>query len=106
MGDMARYGLDYASLTVLNPKLVYCSVTGFGQTGPYAERAGDGYAVQGMGRLMRATGCKGQAISIPNTTHQNIFLEEHLLEYSYSHRNIKHRVQIEHIPCFAEGCAG
>ena len=40
VGDMARYGLDYASLSALNPKLVYCSVTGFGQTGPYRERAG------------------------------------------------------------------
>jgi len=49
VGDMARYGLDYASLKVLNPKLVYCSVTGFGQTGPYAERAGYDYAIQGMG---------------------------------------------------------
>lgn len=74
MGDMARYGLDYASLTVLNPKLVYCSVTGFGQTGPYAERAGYDNAIQGMGRLMDVTSCEGQTINIPNTTHQNIFL--------------------------------
>ena len=56
VGDMARYGLDYASLKVLNPKLVYCSVTGFGQTGPYAERAGYDYAIQGMGGLMSVTG--------------------------------------------------
>ena len=42
VGDMARYGLDYASLRVLNPRLVYCSVTGFGQTGPYAHKAGFG----------------------------------------------------------------
>ena len=56
VGDMARYGLDYASLQVLNPKLVYCSVTGFGQTGPYAERAGYDYAIQGMGGLMSVTG--------------------------------------------------
>ena len=56
VGDMARYGLDYASLSALNPKLVYCSVTGFGQTGPYRERAGYDYAVQGMGGLMSVTG--------------------------------------------------
>ena len=56
VGDMARYGLDHDSLKVLNPKLVYCSVTGFGQTGPYAERAGYDYAVQGMGGLMSVTG--------------------------------------------------
>ena len=56
VGDMARYGLDYASLKVINPRLVYCSVTGFGQTGPYADRAGYDYAVQGMGGLMSVTG--------------------------------------------------
>jgi crotonobetainyl-CoA:carnitine CoA-transferase CaiB-like acyl-CoA transferase len=56
VGDMARYGLDYASLKALNPRLVYCSVTGFGQHGPYAERAGYDYAIQGMGGLMSVTG--------------------------------------------------
>ena len=56
VGDMARYGLDYASLQALNPQLVYCSVTGFGQTGPYRERAGYDYAIQGMGGLMSITG--------------------------------------------------
>ena len=56
VGDMARYGLDYHTLKKLNPKLVYCSVTGFGQTGPYADRAGYDYAVQGMGGLMSITG--------------------------------------------------
>ncbi len=56
VGDMARYGLDYASLREVNPALVYCSVTGFGQTGPYRERAGYDYAVQGMGGLMSITG--------------------------------------------------
>jgi len=56
VGDMARYGLDYASLRELNPGLVYCSVTGFGQSGPYRERAGYDYAIQGMGGLMSITG--------------------------------------------------
>ena len=56
VGDMARYGLDFASLHQINPRLVYCSVTGFGQTGPYRERAGYDYAVQGIGGLMSVTG--------------------------------------------------
>jgi crotonobetainyl-CoA:carnitine CoA-transferase CaiB-like acyl-CoA transferase len=56
VGDMARYGLDYGSLRALNPRLVYCSITGFGQTGPYRERAGYDYAIQAMGGLMSITG--------------------------------------------------
>jgi crotonobetainyl-CoA:carnitine CoA-transferase CaiB-like acyl-CoA transferase len=56
VGDMARYGLDSAALCALNPRLVYCSITGFGQTGPYRDRAGYDYAVQGMGGLMSVTG--------------------------------------------------
>ena len=56
VGDMARYGLDYDSLKNINPKLVYCSITGFGQTGPYKDRAGYDYAIQGMGGLMSLTG--------------------------------------------------
>jgi len=56
VGDMARYGLDFASMIAINPRLVYCSVTGFGQTGPYRERAGYDYAVQGIGGLMSITG--------------------------------------------------
>ena len=56
VGDMARYGLDAATLRRDNPGLVYCSITGFGQTGPYRNRAGYDYAVQGMGGLMSITG--------------------------------------------------
>ena len=56
VGDMARYGLDYESIRAVNPRIVYCSVTGFGQTGPYSERAGYDYAIQGMGGLMSITG--------------------------------------------------
>ena len=56
VGDMARHGLDAASLLALNPRLVYCSITGFGQSGPYRERAGYDYAVQGLGGLMSVTG--------------------------------------------------
>ncbi|MEP7302920.1 MAG: CoA transferase [Caldimonas sp.] len=56
VGDMARHGLDAASLLALHPGLIYCSITGFGQTGPYRDRAGYDYAVQGMGGLMSVTG--------------------------------------------------
>ena len=56
VGDMARYGLDAASVRRRHPRLVYCSITGFGQTGPYRDRAGYDYAVQGMGGLMSVTG--------------------------------------------------
>ena len=55
-GDMARYGLDAASLRAIQPRLVYCSITGFGQTGPYRDRAGYDYAIQGLGGLMSVTG--------------------------------------------------
>lgn len=56
LGGLAKYGLDYASLAALNPKLIYCSITGFGQTGPYAHRAGYDYIIQGMSGLMSITG--------------------------------------------------
>ncbi|NMG53582.1 CaiB/BaiF CoA transferase family protein [Aromatoleum aromaticum] len=55
-GDLARHGLDYASLKVVNPRLVYCSITGFGQDGPYATRAGYDFLIQGLGGLMSLTG--------------------------------------------------
>lgn len=56
VGDLARYGLDYASLKAINPRLVYCSVSGFGQDGPYAKRAGYDAMIQAMGGLMSVTG--------------------------------------------------
>lgn len=56
VGDLKRYGLDYASLKEINPRLVYCSVTGFGQSGPYAPRPGYDSIFQGMGGLMSVTG--------------------------------------------------
>ncbi|WP_430395537.1 CaiB/BaiF CoA transferase family protein [Ferrovibrio sp.] len=55
-GGLKKYGLDYESLSALNPRLVYCSITGFGQTGPYAPRAGYDFLIQGMGGLMSITG--------------------------------------------------
>lgn len=56
VGGLAKYGLDYPGLAALNPRLVYCSVTGFGQDGPYAHRAGYDYIIQGMSGLMSVTG--------------------------------------------------
>jgi len=56
VGDLAKYGLDYASLRQIKPNLIYCSITGFGQTGPYAHRPGYDYIVQGMGGFMSVTG--------------------------------------------------
>jgi crotonobetainyl-CoA:carnitine CoA-transferase CaiB-like acyl-CoA transferase len=56
VGSAARHGLDYATLGKLNPRLIYCSITGFGQTGPYAPRAGYDAMIQGMGGLMSITG--------------------------------------------------
>lgn len=55
-GGLKRYGLDYATLSARNPRLVYCSVTGFGQDGPYAARPGYDFMIQGMGGLMSVTG--------------------------------------------------
>ncbi len=56
VGGLTKYGLDHASLSALNPRLIYCSITGFGQDGPYARRAGYDYIVQGMSGIMDLTG--------------------------------------------------
>ena len=56
VGDLAKYGLDYESLKKVKPDLIYCSITGFGQTGPYAHRPGYDFIVQGMGGFMSVTG--------------------------------------------------
>ena len=55
-GGLRKYGLDYESLKAINPRLIYCSITGFGQTGPYAARAGYDFMIQGMGGIMDLTG--------------------------------------------------
>ncbi len=59
LGGLKKYGLDYDSLKAVNPRLVYCSITGFGQSGPYAPRAGYDFIVQGMSGLMSITGPAG-----------------------------------------------
>jgi len=56
VGGLKKYGLDYPSLATINPRLIYCSITGFGQDGPYAHRAGYDYIIQGMSGLMSITG--------------------------------------------------
>ena len=56
VGGLAKYGLDYASLAAINPRLVYCSITGFGQDGPYRDKGGYDFLIQAMGGLMSVTG--------------------------------------------------
>lgn len=56
VGQLARYGLDYQTLSALNPRLIYCSITGFGQTGPYRDRPGYDFLIQGLGGLMSISG--------------------------------------------------
>jgi crotonobetainyl-CoA:carnitine CoA-transferase CaiB-like acyl-CoA transferase len=65
VGGLKKYGLDFASLQAINPRLVYCSITGFGQTGPYAERAGYDFMIQAMGGMMSIT---GEADGLPMKT--------------------------------------
>ena len=65
VGDLKRRGLDYDSLKTINPKLIYCSITGFGQTGPYAERAGYDFLIQGMGGIMSLTGQRDEDGGVP-----------------------------------------
>ncbi|MFQ3355863.1 MAG: crotonobetainyl-CoA:carnitine CoA-transferase CaiB-like acyl-CoA transferase, partial [Paracoccaceae bacterium] len=56
VGSLKKYGLDYLSIKNINPKIIYCSISGFGQTGPYAHRLGYDFLIQGMGGLMSITG--------------------------------------------------
>jgi len=72
VGDLARYGLGYEDLKAINPSIIYCSVTGFGQTGPYKDRPGYDFMAQGMGGLMSVTGESddlpgggGQRVGVP-----------------------------------------
>jgi len=72
-GGLAKYGLDYESLRAINPRLVYCSITGFGQTGPYAQRAGYDFIIQGMGGIMDLTGDPDGEPQKPGVAYADIF---------------------------------
>src|SRR3954469_7093876 len=72
VGDLKRYGLDHESLRAINPRLVYCSVTGFGQTGPYAPRPGYDSIFQAMGGLMSVTGYPDEEGGAPVKTGPSI----------------------------------
>jgi crotonobetainyl-CoA:carnitine CoA-transferase CaiB-like acyl-CoA transferase len=72
-GGLKKYGLDYKSLKAINPKLVYCSITGFGQTGPYASRAGYDFMIQGMGGIMDLTGDPAGEPQKPGVAFADIF---------------------------------
>lgn len=65
VGDLARRGLDYESLKAINPRLIYCSISGFGQSGPYAPRAGYDFLIQGMGGIMSLTGQRDEDGGVP-----------------------------------------
>lgn len=67
VGDLAKYGLDYESLKKVKPDLIYCSITGFGQNGPYAHRPGYDFIIQGMGGFMSVT---GEADDFPGASPQ------------------------------------
>ncbi|MGD2132302.1 MAG: CaiB/BaiF CoA-transferase family protein [Maricaulaceae bacterium] len=69
VGGLKKYGLDYESLKAVNPKLIYCSITGFGQTGPFSHRAGYDFLLQGMGGLMSIT---GEADDLPGGGPQKV----------------------------------
>ena len=73
VGGLAKYGLDYESLRGRNPRLIYCSVTGFGQTGPYAHRAGYDFLIQGMGGIMDLTGEAEGMPQKPGVAYADIF---------------------------------
>jgi len=72
-GGLMKYGLDYRSLKAVNPRLVYCSITGFGQTGPYAHRAGYDFMIQGMGGIMDLTGDPNGEPQKPGIAYADIF---------------------------------
>jgi crotonobetainyl-CoA:carnitine CoA-transferase CaiB-like acyl-CoA transferase len=73
LGGLRKYGLDYESLREINPRLVYCSITGFGQSGPYAARAGYDFIIQGMGGIMDLTGEPDGEPQKPGVAFADIF---------------------------------
>ena len=82
LGGLKKYGLDYDSLKQINPKLVYCSITGFGQDGPYAPRAGYDFIIQGMAGMMSITGAIGRRAAEGRRRHLR-----HLHRPLFGHRH-------------------
>jgi len=73
VGDLKKFGLDYDSLKTINPHLVYCSITGFGQTGPYSHRPGYDFVIQGMGGIMDITGEADGEPQKPGVAYADVF---------------------------------
>jgi crotonobetainyl-CoA:carnitine CoA-transferase CaiB-like acyl-CoA transferase len=73
VGDLKKFGLDYASLKQENPRLIYCSITGFGQTGPYAHRPGYDFIIQAMGGIMDITGLPDGEPQKPGVAYADVF---------------------------------
>src|SRR5262249_54193683 len=71
--DLAKFGLDYQSIKKVNSRLVYCSVTGFGQSGPYAHRPGYDFVIQGMGGIMDITGEAKREPQKPSVAYADVF---------------------------------
>src|SRR5229473_4542427 len=72
VGDLAKFGLDYPSLAKINSRLVYCSITGFGQSGPYAHRPGYDFVIQGMGGIMDIMGEAGGEPQKPGVAYADV----------------------------------
>ena len=125
VGALARFGLDTAALRAVQPRLIYCSITGFGQTGPYAGRAGYDFLVQGMGGAMSLTGePRGEpmksAVAYADVFHRSLRVERHprRLACTRAHASwLPHRLGIARhagrgprqpgapLPCFRRGSA-
>ncbi len=73
VGDLKKFGLDYETLKKINPRLVYCSITGFGQSGPYAHRPGYDFVIQGMGGIMDITGEADGEPQKPGVAYADVF---------------------------------
>ena len=119
LGGLTKYGLGYESLAKVNPRLIYCSITGFGQTGPYAHRAGYDYIIQGMSGLMSITGDPGGPAAAHRRRgdrylHRALFGERHPRRAlptrthrqgaAYRHgaarlRSVDHRQPSDELPC-------
>lgn len=98
VGGLKKYGLDYASLKAVNPRLVYCSVTGFGQDGPYAPRAGYDFIIQGMAGMMSITGEPGREPQKAGVAISDIFTGLYsVIAIQAALRHCEHTGQGQHI---------